>query len=175
MLPALGSGQSRGSAASLLRFMLQMAMNQPPAAPPAWVCNEAGIAEHCQKLHNTDWKSRTAQALPDTAVCTGVPGRSMAVAACAGRGERCFRGEESFVSSLEVARRATVCADAGSQPGSAGHRPASSPSVRPSRCLLPAVSPQGVAVGGYIKAGKPQPAQKKVLELVVLSLPPAFT
>lgn len=45
----------------------------------------------------------------------------------------------------------------------------------PSRCLLPAVSPQGVAAGGYIKAGKPQPALQKVLELVVLSLLPAFT
>uniref|UniRef100_A0A8C3MS14 Phospholipid transfer protein n=1 Tax=Geospiza parvula TaxID=87175 RepID=A0A8C3MS14_GEOPR len=36
-----------------------------------------------------------------------------------------------------MARRAAVCVGAGSQPGSAGHRPASSPSVRPSVPLSP--------------------------------------
>lgn len=85
-------------------------MNQPPAAPPAWdreVCTESGIAQHWQKLHNTDSASPTPQALLN-AVCTcvplarRVPERSTAVAVCAGCGERCFQGEEGFVSSREL-------------------------------------------------------------------------
>lgn len=138
-----GCGGSPEGAAphSLLRFVLQMGTNQPPAAPPLrgrGVCTGAGIAQHWQRLHNTDWGSSTPQALLD-AVCTCAP-RTGRAGEIHGRGCVCrtqgavFSGGGRLRVQREagVAKRASVCAGAGSQPGSAGHRPASSPSVRPS-------------------------------------------
>lgn len=135
-----GCGDSPEGAAphSLLRFVLQLGTNQPPAAPPLrgrGVCTGAGIAQHWQRLPNADWGSPTPQAVLD-AVCTCAP-RTGGAGEIHGRGCVCrtqgavFSGGGRLRVQREagVAKRAYVCAGAGSQPGSAGHRPASSPSV----------------------------------------------